>query len=60
MSIPHVTPELIEYLEALYEDRSPDLNDADRKIWFRAGQVDVVKHLRRVFEEQQENILDGD
>lgn len=59
MSLPHITPELIEYLAKLYEDRSPDLKDADRMIWFRAGQVDVVKHMQRLFDEQNQNILQG-
>lgn len=55
--MPLVTKELIEYLERLYQDRSPSLKDDERKIWFRAGQVDVVRSLKNILEENDGNVL---
>jgi hypothetical protein len=58
--LPSVSPELIEYLEKLYPDHSPSLKTPDREIWFKAGQVDVVRHLRRLFDYQNETVLNGE
>lgn len=57
--IPHVPKELLEYLETICPDSSPRLSDTDREIWFKAGKVDLVRHLRSVFDEQNETILEG-
>lgn len=59
-NIPEIPKELIEYLETICPDASPDLNTGEREIWWRAGKVDLVRHLRSVHEEQQETILKGD
>lgn len=55
--LPRVTIELIEYLETLYPDQVPSLKDDDRKIWFRAGQVDVIRSLKNILEENSGNVL---
>lgn len=55
--LPRVTIELIEYLETLYPDQAPSLKDDDRKIWFRAGQVDVIRSLKNILEENSGNVL---
>lgn len=57
--IPSVPKELLEYLEGICPDTSPRLTDNDREIWFKAGKVDIVRHLRSVFDEQNETILEG-
>lgn len=60
MSTPIITEELITYLSGQFPDRALDavnLTDTERSIWFRAGQVAVVRHLKRVMDDQQENIL---
>jgi hypothetical protein len=57
--IPNITPELIEYLESICPDQSPSLTTAERAIWFDAGKADLVRHLRGVFDEQSQNILEG-
>jgi len=58
--LPQITPELIEYLEGICPDRCPDLSTPEREIWFRAGKADLVRHLRRVFDDQNETVLSGD
>ena len=55
---PWVTQELINYLEFLYPDSSPSLDDDDRKIWWKAGQASVVRHLKLILEEQNESAYD--
>jgi len=60
METPLIREDFLEYLNSQFPDVALDQNqieDSERTIWFRAGQVSVVRHLRRVFEDQQENIL---
>lgn len=59
VGIPNITSDLVEYLENICPDQSPSLSTADRNIWFNAGKVDLVRHLRSLFEEQSQNILEG-
>lgn len=59
-TIPQVTQELVEYLEGICPDSSPSLDTPDRNIWFNAGKVSVVKHLRSLFDEQNQTILKGE
>lgn len=55
--IPYITDELLEYLQRLYPDRSPDLEHSDRQIWMNRGAVGVVRHIAAVHKEQRENML---
>jgi len=52
-----ITQELINYLEKQFPDKSPDLNDNERKIWFKAGQSSVVSHLKKILNDKENNIL---
>jgi hypothetical protein len=56
--LPIIDKSLVEYLERMYPDVSPELGHTEREIFFRRGAVDVVRTLRRIFEEQNENILE--
>jgi hypothetical protein len=58
-SLPQITPELVEYLENICPDQSPALQTPEREIWFNAGRVDLVKHLRSIFDEQQTTVFEG-
>jgi len=55
----NLSQELIKYLKQQFPDKSPDLNDKDREIWFKSGQASVVKHLAQLFEDQNKNILNN-
>jgi hypothetical protein len=57
--IPEITKELIEYLETICPDAAPSLKTGDREIWWNAGKVDLVRHLRSIHQDQQEDILKG-
>jgi len=52
--IPFIDPEIIRYLDKLYPDKSPDLSMEEKLIWFSAGQVSVVRHLKDQFNLQEE------
>ena len=43
---PVFTDEQIAWLDKKYPQRVPDRRDTERDIWFKAGQVDVVEHLK--------------
>lgn len=59
MKAPLITQELIEYLDFICPDAAPSLKDSDREVWFKAGKVNLVQHLRSVHEEQHQSILEG-
>lgn len=52
--IPTFDLELIKYLEELYPDKAPDLSMEEKLIWFSAGQVSVVRHLKDQYNLQEE------
>ena len=56
---PAISRLLVEHLERLYPDRSPDPSTPDRKVWVDAGAVQVVRYLRRVLTQQEQNTLKG-
>jgi hypothetical protein len=49
---PWIEESLLQYLEQAYPDRCPEPDETERKIWMNVGAVGVVKHLRRLFEDQ--------
>jgi hypothetical protein len=52
--IPYVDPDIIKYLDELYPDKAPDLSMEEKLIWFSAGQVSVVRHLKDQHSLQEE------
>lgn len=52
--IPYVDPDIIKYLDELYPDKAPDLSMEEKLIWFSAGQVSVVRHLKDQYSLQEE------
>jgi hypothetical protein len=57
--VPQIDKTLLDYLEKLYPDKYPNLDTPDKEVWFKAGQVSVLRFLKNKFEEQNENILKG-
>lgn len=53
--IPYIEPAIVSYLEELYPDKAPDLSMEEKLIWFTAGQVSVVRHLREQYKLQEES-----
>lgn len=52
--IPYIDPDIIKYLDELYPDKAPDLSMEEKLIWFSAGQVSVVRHLKDQLSLQEE------
>ena len=52
-----ISQELIDYLEKQFPDKSNDLNDNERKVWFKAGQSSVVSHLKKILNDKENNLL---
>jgi hypothetical protein len=53
-TIPH---DLLLALEQAYPEKSPDLNESVETLRHRGGQASVVRHLRRIYNEQNETVL---
>lgn len=56
---PHVTKQLVEHLEAVYQDRLPVdiLKITDRELGSLVGQQVVVKYLRGLLAQQEEESI---
>lgn len=52
---PPIDESILKRLEELYPERCPDLIDTEREIWMYAGSRQVVRMLRAVYLEQQDN-----
>ena len=55
--LPVIERHLIEYLETVFPDVLPSLSIPDRELWAQVGAAHVVRHLRALYEEQNENPL---
>lgn len=55
--LPVIEERLLDYLQRLYPDKAPDPSQTDREIWINVGAVGVVRHLYRVYQEQNENLF---
>jgi len=55
--IPAIPKALVEVLDEMFPVQCPRLDDADRMIWFRAGQRAVVDFLIERHKRQNETIL---
>ena len=51
---PLIPEDIIKYLEEVYPDKAPDISMEEKLIWFTAGQVAVVRHLKEQFKLQEE------
>ena len=52
--LPRLTEQLIAALAAQFPERAADLDWNDKEVWFKAGQVSVVRWLATQLEEQQD------
>ena len=53
--IPIISKELIEYLNSIFPEKSADLKDTEKEVFFKGGQRSVVKHLIQQKKIQEEN-----
>ena len=53
--IPIISKELIEYLNSIFPEKSADLKDTEKEVFFKGGQRSVVNHLIKEKQIQEEN-----
>jgi hypothetical protein len=59
--LPALSESLVVRLEMLFPDKCPDLTEEQKDVWFKSGQVSVIRFLRQTYNEQlQKNILTKD
>ena len=51
---PIISNELIEYLDSIFPEKSADLKDTEKEVFFRGGQRSVVNHLINQKQQQEE------
>lgn len=49
--------DLLTELDQRFPDQCPSINDSDRQVWINKGKREAVEFLKRVYGEQNENIL---
>ena len=59
VSLPTIKPDLLEALDKLFPNKSPELNWSEKECWWTGGQRSVVNFLRQQYEIQNENILEN-
>lgn len=52
-----INEKIIGYLKRKFPDKSPDLTNSEKEIWYKAGQVSVVRHLEGILKDQENNVL---
>jgi hypothetical protein len=52
---PTIDERLVAALATEFPDQAPDLSWNEREIWYKAGQVSVIRWLAAKLEDQQQN-----
>lgn len=56
-TFPPISKALMEALELVYPDRCPDSNKTDKDVHLKMGNMEVVRFLRRHYNDQNRTIL---
>ena len=51
---PIVSKELIDYLDSIFPEKSADLKDTEKEVFYKGGQRSVVNHLIKQKQIQEE------
>ena len=52
---PVIKEDLLNYLDVVFPDKSADLKDTEKEVFFKGGQRSVVNHLIKQKQIQEEN-----
>ena len=52
---PVIKDDLLNYLDAVFPEKSADLKDSEKEVFFKGGQRSVVNHLIKQKQIQEEN-----
>ena len=55
IKIPQISNDLIKYLNDIFPNKSADLKDTEKEVFFKGGQRSVVNHLIKQKQIQEEN-----
>lgn len=55
---PAIDKALLDYLEQVFPDQVPDPQMSDREVWQSVGTVQVVRHLRHLYDKQVKDRLE--
>lgn len=56
-SFPPISKALVDALEERCPEKCPELTMTEKEIWFYAGQRQIVRLVKKAYEEQNETIL---
>lgn len=56
--LPPIDERLVTALAKQFPDQAAELNWLEKEVYFRAGQVSVVRWLRAMWQEQQQHPID--
>lgn len=60
MRFPPIPQDVLQALQRQFPERSPQPTETHADLMVRAGEARVVRYLQRVYDEQNENILNTD
>ena len=52
---PVIKEDLLNYLDVIFPEKSADLKDTEKEVFFKGGQRSVVNHLIKQKQIQEEN-----
>lgn len=58
IALPVIKDDLLEALDKLFPERTPDINMEPKEMYYRIGQRSVVRFLHQKQKEQSENIME--
>jgi len=56
--IPYITKEMLEALDVLFPEKTPEINIDMKEIYYKIGQRSVVRYLHAEAKKQSENIME--
>ena len=56
--LPVITNELLEALDVLFPEKTPEINMEPKEMYYRIGQRSVVRFLHEKLKQQSENIME--
>ena len=57
IQLPYPVEELVKTLDKVFPEKSADLKDSERTVWFKAGQRSVVNWLIELKNRSENNLL---
>ena len=58
LNVPHISKEMLDALDVLFPEKTPEINMDMKEIYFRIGQRSVVRFLHQQKKEQDNNIME--